>query len=145
MQKSALVKIFNIPLTLECNNTPYTNKSKEYIMKVKTIISAVALGTLVSLSAAPMGGGMQNRSSFADFDLNNDGIVTKTELLKVRAQNQEARAKAGYPMRNASNAPSFESIDTNGDGKITSNEFLNFRQNRMGQRGRGMGRGMQNR
>ncbi len=112
-------------------------------MKVKIIIiSAVVLGSLMSLSAVQMGGGMQNRTSFSDFDLNEDGVVTKVEFLKARAQKQEARAKAGYPMRNAANAPSFESMDANGDGKMTSDEFLKFRQNRMGQRGQGMGRNM---
>lgn len=92
-------------------------------MKAKIIVCAVALGSLMSLSAAGMSGGMQNRTSFTDFDLNNDGAITKEEFLKVRAQKQEARAKAGYPMRNVANAPSFESIDANNDGKITPDEF----------------------
>ena len=107
-------------------------------MKAKIIVCAVALGSLMSLSAAGMSGGMQNRTSFSGFDLNEDGVITKEELLEVRAQKQEAKAKAGYPMRNAANAPSFESMDINGDGKITQDEFLQFRQNRMGQRGRGI-------
>lgn len=110
-------------------------------MKTKVIVCAVALGSLMSLSAAGMGGGMQNRTSFTDFDLNNNGVITKEEFLEARAQKQAARAKAGYPMRNAANAQSFESIDANGDGKITSSEFLNFRQNSTRQRGRGAGQG----
>ncbi len=65
----------------------------------------------------------EHRSSFTYFDLNNDNIITKEEFLKTRTQKQEARAKAGYPMRNAVKAPSFESIDTNSDGKITPSEF----------------------
>ncbi|MBL1244358.1 MAG: EF-hand domain-containing protein [Sulfurimonas sp.] len=107
-------------------------------MKTKIIVCAIALGSLLGLSAAGMGGGMQNRTSFSGFDLNNDGLVTKVEFAQVRAQKQEARAKTDYPMRNVANAPSFESIDTNSDGKITPDEFSQFRQNSMGQRGKGM-------
>lgn len=65
----------------------------------------------------------RNRSTFADFDLNKDDVITKEELLKERAKKQQAKASAGYPMRNASNAPSFESIDKDSNGKITSEEF----------------------
>ncbi|WP_297441037.1 EF-hand domain-containing protein [Sulfurimonas sp.] len=79
----------------------------------------------------------RNRSTFMDFDLNKDGYITKEELLKVRKQKQEARAKSGMMMRNASKAPSFESMDANGDGKISPQEFRVFRQSRMMKRMQG--------
>lgn len=70
--------------------------------------------------------GMKNRSTFTKLDLNNDGVITKDELLKARADKQAKRKAQGMPMKNANNAPSFESMDSNGDGKITKKEFSDF-------------------
>ncbi|MBL8251232.1 MAG: hypothetical protein JNK31_06160, partial [Candidatus Competibacter sp.] len=41
----------------------------------------------------------------------------------ARAKRLGDRARQGYPMRNAGNAPSFEQIDRNGDGSISAGEF----------------------
>ncbi len=70
--------------------------------------------------------GTKNRSTFANFDLNKDGVIVKDELLSVRADKQTKRAERGYSMRNAANAPAFESMDSNGDGKIMEDEFNAF-------------------
>jgi len=90
-----------------------------------------------------VGRGMQNRPSFAMFDLNDDGVVTKDELTKFRAKRKAKMAAAGMPMRNAANSPAFESMDLNGDQELTQQEFNQFRMNRMGtmQNQRGMNRG----
>ncbi len=101
-------------------------------MKREVVFITLLASALISLNAAGMGGGMQNRASFGEFDLNGDGVITKNEFMHMRTYRQEKRAQEGYQMRNAANAPSFESIDANGDGKISSKEFLQFRQNRMG-------------
>ncbi|MDQ7044206.1 MAG: EF-hand domain-containing protein [Sulfurimonas sp.] len=77
-------------------------------------------------------GMMRNRPSFAMFDLNGDGVVTKSEHTQLREARQNQRAAQGMPMRNASKAPSFESLDLNKDGKLTQDEFNSFRKNRMG-------------
>lgn len=43
----------------------------------------------------------------------------------------QERAKEGYPMRNAGNAPQFGDIDKNKDGFINAEEFRNFQQTHM--------------
>jgi len=75
--------------------------------------------------------GMQNRPSYADFDLNHDGKVTQKEFYDARAARMTQRAKEGKPMKNAANAPTFETIDSNGDGVISESEFNTFRMQRM--------------
>lgn len=71
-----------------------------------------------------MGKGMgRNMPSFAEFDLNGDGDLTKEEFYDARAKRMYDRAEQGYPLRNAATAPSFEEIDTNSDGKIDPDEF----------------------
>ncbi|SFV89630.1 hypothetical protein MNB_SV-4-196 [hydrothermal vent metagenome] len=75
--------------------------------------------------------GMQNRPSYADFDLNHDGKVTQKEFYDAQAARMTQRAKEGRPMKNAANAPTFKTIDSNGDGVISESEFNTFRMQRM--------------
>lgn len=71
-----------------------------------------------------MGRGMgRNMPSFAEFDLNGDGDLTKEEFYDARAKRMYDRAEQGYQLRNAASAPAFEEIDTNSDGKIDPDEF----------------------
>lgn len=64
-----------------------------------------------------------NMPSFADFDLNGDGVLLSEEFYDARAKRMYQRAEQGYPMRNAANAPPFEMLDTNRDRKVTADEF----------------------
>jgi Ca2+-binding EF-hand superfamily protein len=82
-------------------------------------------------SSSMMNKNMRNRPTFATFDLNSDGVITKNELLKVRKMKQNQKASSGMMMKNIGNAPSFESMDANGDGKITPQEFKSFQKKRM--------------
>jgi Ca2+-binding EF-hand superfamily protein len=71
-----------------------------------------------------MGPGMgRNMPSFADFDLNGDGVLTEQELAEGRAKRIAERSQQGYPMRNLANAPSFADLDLNADGRISPDEF----------------------
>jgi len=89
-------------------------------------------------------GGMQNRPTFASYDLNGDGKITRDEFDTARAERMKKRAEEGRQLRNAGNAPSFASLDANGDNVITPSEF-NARQmqHRGSGRGKGRGRAMQ--
>ncbi|NCC41682.1 MAG: EF-hand domain-containing protein [Gammaproteobacteria bacterium] len=69
------------------------------------------------------GGPGRHMPRFAAFDLNRDGVLTKHELEKGRANRIKERSQAGYRMRNLATAPSFETLDLDGDGRISSTEF----------------------
>lgn len=65
----------------------------------------------------------RNMPSFADFDLNGDGVLEKEEFYRARGERMTDRMQQGYPMRGMANAPTFEDVDSDGDGKITPQEF----------------------
>ncbi|WP_462321654.1 EF-hand domain-containing protein [Halochromatium sp.] len=67
-----------------------------------------------------MGGQMP---TFSSFDADGDGLISKDELEKGRAERIKERSQQGYQMRNLANAPSFEAIDQDGDGQIDEQEF----------------------
>lgn len=71
-----------------------------------------------------MGPGMgRNMPSFAEFDLDGNGILTEQEFYEARSQRIQQRVQQGYPMRNLANAPAFQAIDLDGDGRVTPEEF----------------------
>ena len=88
--------------------------------------------------------GMQNRPTFASYDLNKDGRITQKEFYEAQAARMSQKASEGKMMKNASKAPTFESIDTNKDGVISQDEFTKHQINRMNQnrQGGGMGQGL---
>ena len=77
---------------------------------------------------------------FEALDLNGDALVTPEEHAAVRAERQAARAKSGYRMRNAGNAPDFEQIDRDSSGEISRDELDAWRAQRMQYPGRGYGK-----
>ncbi len=66
---------------------------------------------------------MKNQPTFAQFDLNNDGKITQSELEEARAKRMSQNAKDGKMMRNAVNAPTFTDMDINKDGILDQEEF----------------------
>lgn len=90
------------------------------------------------------GKGIQNRPTFATYDLNNDGKITQKEFYDGQAKRMTQKADEGKMMRNAGKAPTFESIDANSDGIVTATEFSTHQTNRMNSnmRGKGQGRSM---
>ncbi|MBN2781979.1 MAG: EF-hand domain-containing protein [Campylobacterales bacterium] len=68
---------------------------------------------------------------FANFDKNNDGVVTEDEFYATQGENMSQRAEQGKMMKNASNAPAFTDIDANNDGEISPDELKDFQYNRM--------------
>jgi len=61
--------------------------------------------------------------TFAEVDIDGDGIIVAKEFYEARGKHMAERAKAGGKMKNAANAPTFESIDLDDDGKVSSEEF----------------------
>jgi len=73
-----------------------------------------------------MGGGqncMKNLPTFEQFDLNNDGKITQSEMEEARAKRMSQKAKEGKMLRNAGNAPAFADMDKNNDGSLNQEEF----------------------
>jgi Ca2+-binding EF-hand superfamily protein len=66
---------------------------------------------------------MMNKPTFAQFDLNNDGVITQKELEEARAKRMSQNAKDGKMLRNAGNAPAFGTMDINKDGILDQEEF----------------------
>lgn len=69
----------------------------------------------------------RNVPRFVDFDLDNNGKITRIEFDLVHAQRMNKLAQEGKNMRNAANAPSFSHIDTDKDGTISREEFRTHR------------------
>jgi Ca2+-binding EF-hand superfamily protein len=121
-------------------------------MKTLTTTFAVGLtiaaaGLALPVLGQPMGGPM----GFAQFDRNQDGVVTEQEFAEARAERMGSRAAQGAPMRGIADAPSFADFDRNGDGRLTPDEVTALQQERRQGRagmgagpgmGQGMGRGM---
>lgn len=94
---------------------------------MKPLVLAAALG-LVALSATaqqPMqpGSGRPPMASFADFDLDGDGVITEPEFIEARNKRIGERAAEGRPMRGLSQAEEFKDIDLDGDGHLSREEF----------------------
>ncbi len=113
-------------------------------MKTTTLVLAI-ISALLTSTMVLAGSDADERSRYYDrrgplpfkvMDLNGDGAITIDELTKVRGERMSYRARQGYPMRNAGNAPSFQEIDTDGNGSISPAEM-----SRCPGMGRGMGRG----
>lgn len=68
--------------------------------------------------------GMNNKPTFAEYDLNNDGKITPKELEEGRAKRIDQHAKEGKMLKNVGKAPAFTDIDKNKDGTISPEEFL---------------------
>jgi len=66
---------------------------------------------------------MNNQPTFEQYDLNNDGKITQSELEEARAKRMSQNAKEGKMQRNAGNAPAFATMDTNKDGILDKEEF----------------------
>ncbi len=79
--------------------------------------------SMLIVSGALVAGMNQSMHSFSEFDANNNGKITQSEFETTQQKNMTEKAKAGYPMRNAGNAPTFSTIDTNKDGFINAQEF----------------------
>lgn len=83
---------------------------------------------------------------FAEFDLDNNGVISEAEFNQVRSERRAAKAQQGTPMKGAAGAPSFKAFDTDGDGQITPQELTAGRQAQREKRrdmgGQGMGSGM---
>jgi Ca2+-binding EF-hand superfamily protein len=73
-----------------------------------------------------MGGGqncMKNLPTFEQYDLNNDGKITQSELEEARAKRMSQKSQEGKMLRNAGNAPAFSTMDKNNDGILNQEEF----------------------
>jgi Ca2+-binding EF-hand superfamily protein len=72
--------------------------------------------------------------SFAEFDLNGDGILNEQEFYEARANRIAERSQQGYMMRNLENAPPFNALDLDGDGRLRPDEFASGQAQHMQQR-----------
>jgi len=65
-----------------------------------------------------------HKPTFTEFDLNNDGQVTKSEFDEVRTKRMQQRTDEGKMFKNAGEGHSFEQIDINKDGWLSNDEFI---------------------
>lgn len=65
----------------------------------------------------------RTQPTFEEYDLNNDGKITQSELEEARAKRRAQKAKEGKMLRNAANAPAFAEMDKNKDGSLDREEF----------------------
>lgn len=87
--------------------------------------------------------------SFASYDQDGDGFISKQEFTLVRSERMAAKAEQGRPMKGAGNAPAFSAFDKDHDGQLTQEELIAGQQlqmqNRRGTQGpfsnKGQGRG----
>ena len=61
--------------------------------------------------------------SFAEFDLDGDGVIAEDEFYKARGERIAKRAQEGREMKHLQDAPSFDDIDTDDDGGVSPDEF----------------------
>jgi Ca2+-binding EF-hand superfamily protein len=66
---------------------------------------------------------MQKQPTFEEYDLNNDGKITQSELEEARAKRMSQKAKEGKMLKNAGKAPAFSDMDKNNDGSLDREEF----------------------
>lgn len=67
---------------------------------------------------------VMDKPTFSEFDLNNDGKITQSELEEAREKRMKKRADEGRMLRKAGEAHSFTQIDINKDGSISEKEFI---------------------
>ena len=65
-----------------------------------------------------------DQPTFSEFDLNNDGKITQSELEEVRTKRMKQRAEEGRMLKYAGERHSFKQIDINKDGSISKKEFI---------------------
>ena len=77
------------------------------------------------------------------YDTDGNNLISEDEFYAVRAKRMQKRADAGFPMRNAGNAPDFSEFDSNCDGTLTPEELSAGQQAQMNKRrgAKGMGQG----
>ena len=66
---------------------------------------------------------MKKQPTFEEYDLNNDGKITESELKEAREKRWNQKAKEGKMLRNAKNAPAFADMDKNKDASLDREEF----------------------
>lgn len=71
----------------------------------------------------PSGGMGRQAPTFAEFDLDGNGVLTEAEFYQARGQRIAERSQQGYAMRGLADAPEFSVIDHNGDGQVDATEF----------------------
>jgi len=99
---------------------------------MKQLLATTALLLLATSAVAqtpkPAPGRWGGMATFAEFDLNGDGVITQQEFNEARNKRIAARAAEGRPMRGLAQAEDFKTIDTNGDGRIDQKEFAAHQQ-----------------
>ncbi len=147
-------KLMSMRGTISVNERPAFRAEMQKRMQTMTpsqrqqfMQSAPGKGQSMGQGVAPRGAqgmgrnkgkGIQNRPTFATYDLNNDDKITQKEFYDGQAKRMTQKADEGKMMRNVGKAPTFTSIDTNSDGAVTPAEFDTHQMNRMNSNMRGM-------
>jgi len=70
------------------------------------------------------GKGMKGQMpTFADFDLDGNGVIAESEFNEAHAKRMSEMAAQGHKMKHAGSAPGFSGIDSDDDGVISAQEF----------------------
>lgn len=86
------------------------------------LLAALCLIALPAVAQPPVPG-RPAMATFADFDLDGDGMITEEEFVDARNKRISERAAEGRAMRGLSQAEEFKDIDLDGDGRINREEF----------------------
>jgi Ca2+-binding EF-hand superfamily protein len=92
-------------------------------LSIALLASMATLAIAVQAKQGQGGGKADQMPVFADFDLNDDGVLTEAEFYQARGERIAERAAEGRPMKHLSEAPTFSDIDTDGNGEISTSEF----------------------
>ncbi|MCG6967643.1 MAG: hypothetical protein LJE59_14160 [Chromatiaceae bacterium] len=117
------------------------------MLKQRIAISTLSLVMLAGVAAASSGEDEREDAyerrgpvPFELMDRNADGVVSADEHAQMHRERYAYRAKQGYPMRHAADAPSYQQIDTDGNGSVSAEELSSWQNQRMQQHGMGSGR-----
>ena len=79
---------------------------------------------LIFLALFTSGALAMHQPEFSEFDLNNDGKISKSELDEARTQRMKQHEDEGRMRKKTGERHSFKQIDINRDGFISKKEFI---------------------
>jgi len=96
---------------------------------IRISLIAVGLLSIIPVVVSAQNGG-RDMPKFENFDLNNDGTLTESELKEAREKRVQERREEGRMLKNTKDHYEFSRMDANGDGVVNKQEFLDHQTRR---------------